>query len=117
MKIKYSELRDANEVLIKLLNKEFPVKIAYKIAGRIKILSEIIDEIEKHRISLLKKYSISKENSVKEISQFNEEFSIYLEQEIEILCDLFSLKELENICLTPLDIIRLNKLIEKNKDF
>ncbi len=122
MKFKLSEVRTLEGSLIKLTSKELPVKTAYRVGKLLKKVSEELVYIERHRVNLVKKYSNGKDKignfevSKEKENEFKKEFSELLTEEIVFDWELISISELGDISLTPVDLIRLDKLIYESEE-
>lgn len=117
MKFKLGEIRTLESSLAKLMNKELPIKAAYRLGKLLKAVSEELTIIENNRVKLIKKYSKGEDESgnfevIKEkVDDFKKEFADFLTEEVEIDCKPVSISELGDISLAPIDLIRLDKLI------
>lgn len=117
MEIKLVEIKAMMESLFKISKQNLPVRISYKISKLIKKLSDEWNFFEGHRQQLIKKYC-NEENKEKidDISpvkkeEFYTELNDLLEEGVEVDFALIKLSEIEQISLSPLDMIRLEKII------
>lgn len=122
MKFKLFEIRSLESSLSKLTQKEVPIKVAYRLGKVLKTVSNELISIEKLRANLVKKYStpIDEKGNYKVADDkeevFKREFADLLQEEIDIDCDPILLEDLEGISLTPIDMVRLEKLIIAEKE-
>ena len=121
MKFKLIEIRSLEGSLVKLTNKELPVRVAYRLSRVLKRVTEELSSIENYRVKLVKKYSKGEdEKGIFEVAKgeeekFGKEFSELLMEEIDIDFEPILLSDLGDICLTPIDLIRLEKIILEEK--
>jgi hypothetical protein len=117
MKLKLADVRAIEKSLAKLMNKDLPIKIAYRLGKLSKIVSEESVNIENGRVNLVKKYSNGADKNgnfevdKNRIEDFKREFSELLMEVVEFDFDPIPLSYLEEMSLTPIDIIRLDNLI------
>lgn len=117
MKFKLFEIRSLEGSLSKLTHKEVPIKLAYRLGKVLQVISKELSTIEVLRSNLVKKYSDEADEKgnfkvkLENEDTFRKEFADLLQEEIDIECEPFNLSELEGIVMTPIDIIRLDKLI------
>ena len=122
MKFKLAEIRALEGSLSKLNNKELPVKIAYGLGKLLKKVSEELVSIEEHRVKLVKKYSTGEDSEGNfevpkdKEEDFKREFSELLMAEVDFNFDPISISELGDITLTPIDMIRLDKLLKEDEE-
>ena len=99
-----------------------PVKTAYRVRKLLKKVYEELVYIERNRVNLVKKYSNGKDKignfevSKEKENEFKKEFSELLTEEIVFDWELISISELGDISLTPVDLIRLDKLIYESEE-
>lgn len=86
MKVKLSEVYVSVPVLSKALDLELPINVSYKVMKLVNSLNTELKNIEEQRVKLVKKYSDSDQNNVLEDKkqEFLKEFSLLLEEEIEV---------------------------------
>ena len=126
MKFKLVEIRTIERSLMNLINKEMPIRVAYRLGKLMKIITIELSEIEEHRINLVKKYSKKgKEGDVFEVlpeneSDFKREFELLLMEEIDIDFKPIPISDFGDMSISSMDLIKLDKLIcdgeEKIKD-
>jgi len=119
MKIKLSEILNSKDSIGKLLERELPIRISFRLTKLIKELDPELQIIEKHRIKLVEKYGKkNEENGNTEVSgdsvaDFSKEFNTLLEEELDIDYEPIPISSLENISLSPFDVLRLEKFINQ----
>jgi hypothetical protein len=119
IKISLKELFQAEQALQKILAKEIPFKLAYRMT---KISKKFVEEskiIEGHRLELIKKYGVEDKKTGQwsvapdKIQAFREELDEVLNEVVELDIQLIPQKVIEaggNI--SSLDMLALEKLIE-----
>ena len=126
MKLKLKELSEVNQSLIKLLQKEMDVKLAYrmrKISG--KIVSEL-KHIETEVSELRKKYGEKEKIDGKETGRikvpdknqeaFEKDVNAMLEVEVNLGAELIPYECLEGMGkISPLDLANIEQFIEEPK--
>jgi hypothetical protein len=123
MKVKLFEIKGIEDGLKKVAETDLDVKVAYRIAKLLKKIAEESVVIEETRSKLVTKYGtyVQKEGQpVCEVDEdkkkdFFKEYGELLNQEIEIDIKTILLSDLEGIKLSPVDMIRLEKVIEEEK--
>lgn len=116
MKLTLKELLQNVESLGKLLNKELPVKTAYRLGRLSKVLQSELEQFNLTRNNLIKKYGKEKDGQYQidpddkvVMEKFNEEIEQLLEIEINIdAYDPISVDELGEIKLSPIDMGNLS---------
>ena len=122
MKFNLIEIRALEQSLVKLNDKELPIRIAFRLGKFLKKIYEELALIEKYRKDLVKKYSNGEDKSgnyevIKDKEEdFKKEFSELLMEEIDIDFSPISISELGDISLTPVDMIRLDKIIYEDEE-
>jgi uncharacterized HAD superfamily protein len=123
MNIKLGNLNNILEGMNIFLQKELPIKISYKLSRLNKILIEEYQQFEESRKKLIDKYG-SKDSdgnliTQDDLVQFNEEnrvlfineFSDLLDIDIHINFEPININELEDIKISPLDLLKLDSFI------
>ena len=122
MQIKLGELDSILISMQSILNKELPIKIAYKFSKLQKSLLEEYKIFQENKQKLIDKYGekdeegnlIIKDDKIMILSQyldaFNAEFSDFLEIEVEINFEPIKIEDL-NIEITPEVLMNLDKFI------
>lgn len=116
MNIVLGRMRMMISPIMKLIDKELPVLVAWKLKKIYKELDKNIQEVEEFRIELVKKYGIEREGDWQvldeNVDKFTEEFEKLLNQDIELNIDTIDMEELGNIDLTTRDLILLDGIIK-----
>jgi len=122
MKFKLGILRVLDVSLKSLVKKEMPAAVSYQLAKFIKKMSEELIIVEEQRIKLVKKYSVAEDDTEQSTmvapehqEQFMKEFSDLLEQEVEIDFEPVKLSSLGDIVISPVDLVKLEKIIALDK--
>lgn len=116
MKLTLKELLQNVESLGKLLNKELPVKTAYRLGKLSKALQSELDQFNLTRNNLIKKYGKEKDGQYQidpddkeALEKFNKEIEELLSVEINIdVYDPISVDELGEIKLSAIDMSNLS---------
>ena len=122
MKLTLAEIKNIEQPLKKLMNKELDIKVAYGVAKFLRVINEELTDIEESRIKLVKKFSTSDEKTgqmqvdKEKQEDFFKEFSAFLNTEIEVSIEPIELESLGKLTFTPLDIIALDKVIISKED-
>lgn len=118
----FEDLLRAKPSLDKILNKEFPLKVSYKLSKLVHRINEELKFFEESRSKLLKKYAdgekpdengnikIPVENSEKFAEKFNELLSINIQINEDVIVDINQLPD--NIELSPIDMNNLSFFIK-----
>jgi len=121
MKMKLVDIKNAEEPLKKIMNKELNIKAAYKVSKVLKIVNSEMTAIEQSRVKLVHKYQEKQEDgSIRVASgkeqQFMNEFVEFLQTDIDIDFVPISIDDLDGISLTPADMIGIDKFIAKEEE-
>jgi single-stranded DNA-specific DHH superfamily exonuclease len=119
MKLKLSELKNAEPALRKLLNSDLlNVKTAYRLGRSISKIDSELTQLEATRVRLVNKYgqkdkkgtiTVKKEN----IEKFTQDMSKLLSMDVNLSIEPISLADLpDNIGLSPVDLNALSPLIK-----
>jgi len=128
IKVKLQDLVNASQTLRNLGDKPLRGKLAYKVG---KIIQQVSNELELYdnaRRELLEKYCEKNEDGTlnihedgnvlilpENISVYNEEIKKMNETEIELNIVLLDLDELENIEMTPKEMMQIDWIIKKEE--
>jgi hypothetical protein len=111
------EIRNLEGSLTKIMDKDVPVKTAYKVSKFLKRISEELRAIEERRVALVKKYSRGEDEKgnfkvvpEKEI-YFRKEFAELLQTEVDIDVLPVPLNDFGDIALSPIDLMKLEKIV------
>jgi len=120
IKLKVKDVFDIDPVLTKLIERDLPIKLAFRIGKFVKLLLNEARTIEESRIALFKKYSIKKDGNVvidpERAEEFKVEFEDLLKEEIILVVDplpLSILDEIDYLSASPRDMMLLSPLFEK----
>jgi hypothetical protein len=120
IKLKVKDVFDIDPVLTKLIERDLPIKLAFRIGKFVKLLLDEARTIEESRIALFKKYSIKKDSNVvidpERAEEFKVEFEDLLKEEITLVVDplpLSILDEIDYLSASPRDMMLLSPLFEK----
>ncbi|MCD6436250.1 MAG: hypothetical protein J7L15_07660 [Clostridiales bacterium] len=119
MKVKLVEIKNAEEPLKKIVNKELNIRVAYKLAKLLKVFSSELVVIEEARIKLVRKFAEIDEDKIMKVPQektqeFMSEFIEFLQEEIDIDFEPIDISEIEDITFTASDMLKVEKFL-KNK--
>ena len=131
MKIK-DIITKANE-LSTIMEKKLPIGVAFCISRNTKKLAEVLDDFEKKRIDIIKKYAEKDENGevvvsqegnakVTDIQAANAELTELMDVDVSLSFDTFSLADLERCnnaecdLLTPAEIGYIDFMIGEEKN-
>ncbi len=115
MKFALGEIRNMKEPLGSLLDKEIPIKSAWKLNRLIKGFDKELGEIEEFRINLIKKLGVEDVEGNTQVpedkmEQFVTEFNELLGQEIEIEFESIDIDAFGGISLSARDTMVLEKI-------
>ena len=120
MKFTLGEIYGLTKSLQKLTDKELPLKISFRLLKFLRDCSEEMEILEKARIKLVEKYSEEKKEGSNDIKvseenkdKFQEEFSILLNEQIEINYDPISVDDLGDIKISTNDLIPMQKIFKE----
>ena len=111
-------------VFNKIMQQPVNGSTAFKIARLARELNKEIETFNQEKDKLLNKYGQKDENgeletdennnvkiSPENIAKINEEFNSLLSTTVEINCDKFSVNELNNLTITPQEVINLQTFL------
>lgn len=122
--MKLGEVRITLEGLKKIVNKELPIRTAYRLTKIMKAINDEFTSLEEARGKLIKKFAKEPEDGSKgpqgEIKvdpekqdEFYKEFVVLLEEEIDLDINLISIEDLGDISLSPADMFGLQIILEE----
>ena len=120
MKFNLGEIYGLTRSLQKLVDKELPVKISFRLCRFLKSASVEMEALEKSRVQLVEKFAEPKEEgkemkvSDENRESFQKEFAALLSEEVEIDFETFSIDDLGDISLSTNDLIPMQKLFKEN---
>lgn len=113
---------NSKEILVKLLDREMPVVIAYRLQKLVKAIEPELAHFEETRNSLIRKYGIEHDNGMIEVtpgtmgySTFVNEINSLLEMELDITVKPIDLKSIP-FQMTPKEVSMLEWLLEGDDD-
>ena len=125
VKIKVGEIRFLINGLKKIIDKELPVRTAYKLSKITQAVNNEFNALEVARGNLIKKYAKKDEKTEdprgeikvdpEKEQEFFKEFATLLEEDVEIDIDTIPLNDLGNISLTTADMLSLQKIIKEEE--
>lgn len=115
MKFALGEIRNMKEPLSSLLDKEVPIKTAWKLNRLIKTFDKELGEIEEFRVNLIKKLGEADDDGnvqVKDnkMEEFVTEFNELLVQEIDVEFDGIDIDSFGDVNLSARDTMILEKI-------
>jgi len=117
IKLKVKDVFDIDPVLTKLIERDLPIKLAFRIGKFVKLLLDEARTIEESRIALFKKYSVKKDGNTvidpERAEEFKAEFEELLKEEITLVIDplpLSILDEIDYLSASPKDMMLLSPL-------
>jgi len=116
MKLSLGDIRIMKDPMIKLLDQELPIKVAWSLTKLVKVFDKELSEIEDFRVSLIKKMGESDENgSIKvpeeKMNEFIEKFNELLQTEIEVEFEPIDIDKLGDIKIDTQSLIALDKIL------
>ena len=116
MKFQLGEIRNMKDPLIKLLDKEIPIKSAWKLNKLVKAFDKELGEIEEFRINLVQKLGTANEESGAvqvpddKMEQFVTEFNELLMTEIEVDFEPIPIDQLGDIQVSAKELLAVDKI-------
>lgn len=116
MKITLRELIRIDAALGKILHAPLPIKIAFKLRRVVRLLRDDISVLEETRRALISKYSEDQGNGRFKFyedtrEEFENEYSILMDQEIEFDFEPISIEDLQGVSLSATEALDLEKFI------
>ena len=112
MKIKLLKLKNAEDVLNKLINIDLPIKTSYKLMKLLEFVSNELKQTEALRIKLIKKYGEEEGHNFvvknENMTKFTEEYAPLMDQEVDFNFDPIDISEFGDIKLNALDIAKIS---------
>jgi len=112
MKIKLLKLKNAEDVLNKLINIDLPIKTSYKLMKILEFVSNELKQTEALRIKLIKKYGEEEGHNFvvknENMTKFTEEYAPLMDQEVDFNFDPIDISEFGDIKLNALDIAKIS---------
>lgn len=117
MKFKMYEIKNMKEPLIKLIEKEIPVSVAFRITKLVKVIDDYLTEIEQFRVKLINQYGVKNEekNLIEvpghKMKDFSKEMNALLNEDVEIDFTPIDINSFgDDLKLTTRDLMILEKL-------
>ena len=115
MKFALGEIRGMKDPLTSLIDKEIPIKAAWKLNRLIKAFDKELGEIEEFRVGLVQKLGeAGEEGNVQvpeeKMEQFVVEFNELLMTEIEVEFEAIDVDSLGDIQISEKDLLPLDKI-------
>lgn len=123
--VKISNLLNSTEVLQKLSKTQLKAKTAWQVSKVLKLAEEEMQTFNDTRMEVLKKYAEKDENGElitdennnckiipEKISEFNDELTELLDNEIELNVNKINIEDLNDIDFTPAEINSLEAFID-----
>ena len=115
MKFALGEIRNMKDPLASLLDKEVPIKTAWKLNRLIKAFDKELGDIEDFRVSLIKKLGVEDESGNVQVpedkmNEFVTEFNELLQQEIDIEFETIDVDTFGDVNLSARDLMVLEKI-------
>ena len=117
MKFALGEIRGMKDPLVNLIDKQIPIKTAWKLNRLVKSLDKELGEIEEFRVGLVKKFgeegddgnfSVPKDKMELFIDEFNE----LLNTEIDVEFEPIDIEVFGDINISAKDLMLLEKIIK-----
>jgi hypothetical protein len=121
MNIKLSQLVNSAHVLNKILNSDkLPITDAYQLSKSIKKIQDELQNFDKFRIELIKKYGDETGDGNYQVkpeyeSNFRQEINELLNTDVEIGVNPITLESLSKVNLSAIEISLIDYLIERQK--
>jgi hypothetical protein len=115
MKFQLGEIRQMKDPMIGLLDKDLPIKSAWKLNKLVKAFDKELAEIEEFRVGLVKKLGTEDEEGNmlvpdEKMEQFVEEFNDLLMSEIEVEFEALDIETLGDIQISAKELLPLDKI-------
>ncbi len=119
MNVKLVTLINSKEALQKLIEKELPVKTAFKLNKVVKLISPELENFEEQRVKLIKKYGTSDQDnnitvSPNNLDEFGAQLNDLLNMDVNINFEPISLSELGDVTISTKDLLNLEYLIKED---
>jgi len=117
MKFALGEIRGMKDPLTVLIEKQIPIKAAWKLNRLIKSFDKELGEIEEFRVNLVQKLGDTGEDGNIQVpkdkmSIFVEEFNELLSQEVDIEFDPIDIDVFGDVSLSAKDMLLLDKIFK-----
>ena len=117
MKFALGEIRGMKDPLVSLIDKEIPIKAAWKLNRLVKGFDKELGEIEEFRISLVQKLGEAGEDGnvsvpQEKMEQFVTEFNELLNQEVAIEYEAIDIDVFGDVTVAAKDMMVLEKIFK-----
>jgi single-stranded DNA-specific DHH superfamily exonuclease len=118
MKVSLGEIYMSTSAMNKMIDASLPAKLSFRLVRAMREMNDVLKNLEEERSKLIKKYgkdngdgniTVSEENK----SQFLEEFTNLLSEEIEIQWEPIDPEALGDISLSVSDIAKIGFLFKQ----
>ena len=128
MKLFNGEIFGAKEALMTVFEKEWPIKVSFKVAELIAKINTPFENIEKVRNALILKYGVQDDDNPNKFrmdvkldtySEFAKKHDELMEQEVEVEFETVKLPSKvsgEDVVIKPSLLLALTKLVELEKE-
>ena len=119
MKIIVKELRAAEQALGRIINQPMDFKLSYRLLRTVKKILTAFNDLERMRVSLVKKYGLEEANGKIRVPEnkredFDKEVETELAKEMELDIGLIprELLEVAQVKLSPAELVAIENFIE-----
>lgn len=119
MKLKMFEIRNMKEPLEKLIDKQIPVKVAFRLNNLVKQFDEHLTDIEQYRVKLINTYGVKNEEKgeievpPKKMKDFMREMNELLNEEVDVDINPINVNNFgDDLMLSTKDLMILEKIFE-----
>ena len=100
--MKLGNLKEIESIMMKIVNADLPVKVAFELNSIIDEIDEKLDKLEKFRVKLVKKYGEADENGNIRVPKdkaeiFNNEYMELMDSDVDIKPVKIPFETLENM--------------------
>ena len=117
MKFALGEIRMMKDPMVRLLDRELPMKVAWKLNKLVKKFDRELAEIEEFRVNLVRKLGVPEEGKEEslvvpddQMQNFVDEFNELLNQEVEFEYEQISIEEFGDLQMNAKDMMFLEKI-------
>ena len=120
MKIKIEQLLEKQAAFDKLLKKDLPFKLSYRLSKLAAKVTQEMKHVAKARDEMIKKFGDKEEGGAfkvppKKLEAFGKEWESFIQEEIEFSAEKIPMEALEKVELSAMDIANLDCFIEEEK--
>lgn len=115
MKLQLGEIRNMKEPMSLLLDKDLPIKVAWKLTKFVKVLDKELSEIEEFRVELVKKLGVEdKEGALQvpegKMPEFIDSFNDLLMTEVTFEFEPVDVESLGDLQVSTKELLALDKI-------